>query len=142
MFCRATAHFSPRREYQVVAHFFNRPYWQQPANLAEPFDGTAQPVRETWSDCTLEKVAMKVRAPAPCSPLAHSYLAAFCTRKSGAPCPGYHVLPIIVAIVHDHDAQVDLLDRRSFSTATTIHLLQHDVDEVLAHEERGVKRGK
>lgn len=69
---------------QVTHHFFHRKYWISPANLAEPLDNDAQPPKETWKDCTLERVAM----------------------------------------------QVQLLDRRSITLGTTLHLLQNDITEI------------
>lgn len=51
---------------QVVRHFFDRPYWSNPTNLAEPLDDNAQPPGETWYDCTLERIANQVR-PARCA---------------------------------------------------------------------------
>lgn len=104
---------------QVVTHFFDRPYWSNPTNLAEPLDDNAQPPGETWYDCTLERIANQVR-PARCALHRECPLA---SHQRGGSLPAAALILCCVLVRE----QVDLLDRRSISTAMSIHLLQHDV---------------
>ena len=45
---------------QVTSHFYDRPYWQNPVNLAEPFNENAQPPQQTWRDCAIERVGERI----------------------------------------------------------------------------------
>ena len=45
---------------QVQTHFYARAYWENPANLADPFSLSAQPPKETWQDVTMERMALQV----------------------------------------------------------------------------------
>ena len=45
---------------QIIAHFYDRPGFEQPTNLREALTNTSQPTRETWQDLILERISEQI----------------------------------------------------------------------------------